>query len=136
MKKYNVPGGFISSTGINSLDNYLDIKDSARKDPSAFWDKVAERIDWFEQWDQTTNVDFLTANIQWFVNGKLNASYNCLDRHVQNGLGEKVALIWQSNDINVHRNVTYKELLEKVSQFSNALKKANIQKGDRVCIYM
>lgn len=136
MKKYNVPGGFISTTGISSLDNYLDLKDFARKDPSAFWNKVAERIDWVEQWDQTTNVDFRTANIQWFVNGKLNASYNCLDRHVQNGLGEKVALIWQSNDINVHRNVTYKELLEKVSQFSNALKKANIQKGDRVCIYM
>ena len=136
MKKYNVPGGFLSSTGINSLEDYLGIKDSARKDPSTFWSKVAERIDWFEKWTDVNKTDYHNAHIEWFTNGKLNASYNCIDRHVNNGLGDKTALIWQSNDVDVSKNVTYNELLVHVSQFANALKKANIQKGDRVCIYM
>ena len=136
MKKYNVPGGFLSSTGINSLEDYLGIKNSARKDPSTFWSKVAERIDWFEKWTDVNKTDYHNAHIEWFTNGKLNASYNCIDRHVNNGLGDKTALIWQSNDVDVSKNVTYNELLVHVSQFANALKKANIQKGDRVCIYM
>ena len=73
---------------------------------------------------------------EWFSNGKLNASYNCLDRHIKNGLGEKTALIWQSNDPNISKEVSYNELLQKVSQFANGLKQSGIQKGDRVCIYM
>ena len=136
MKKYNVPRGFLSSTGINSLEDYLGLKNSARKDPSAFWNKVAERIDWFEKWTDVNKTDYHNAHIEWFTNGKLNASYNCIDRHVNNGLGDKTALIWQSNDVDVSKNVTYNELLVHVSQFANALKKANIHKGDRVCIYM
>ena len=136
MKKYNVPRGFLSSTGINSLEDYLGLKNSARKDPSAFWNKVAERIDWFEKWTNVNKTDYHNAHIEWFTNGKLNASYNCIDRHVNNGLGDKTALIWQSNDVDVSKNVTYNELLVHVSQFANALKKANIHKGDRVCIYM
>ena len=101
MKKYNVPRGFLSSTGINSLEDYLGLKNSARKDPSAFWNKVAERIDWFEKWTDVNKTDYHNAHIEWFTNGKLNASYNCIDRHVNNGLGDKTALIWQSNDIDV-----------------------------------
>ena len=126
MKKYNVPRGFLSSTGINSLEDYLGLKNSARKDPSAFWNKVAERIDWFEKWTDVNKTDYHNAHIEWFTNGKLNASYNCIDRHVNNGLGDKTALIWQSNDVDVSKNVTYNELLVHVSQFANALKKANI----------
>ena len=136
MKKYNVPGGFSSSIGINTLEDYLQIKESAHSDTDMYWAKVAERIDWFEKWTHVNKTNYHDAHIEWFTNGKLNASYNCIDRHIKNGLGDKTALIWQSNDVNVAKNVTYNELLVHVSQFANALKKANIQKGDRVCIYM
>ena len=136
MKKYNVPGGFSSSIGINTLEDYLKIKESAHSDTDIYWAKVAERIDWFEKWTHVNKTNYHDAHIEWFTNGKLNASYNCIDRHIKNGLGDKTALIWQSNDVNVTKNVTYNELLVHVSQFANALKKANIQKGDRVCIYM
>ena len=136
MKKYNVPGGFSSSIGINTLEDYLQIKESAHSDTDMYWAKVAERIDWFEKWTHVNKTNYHDAHIEWFTNGKLNASYNCIDRHIKNGLGDKTALIWQSNDVNVTKNVTYNELLVHVSQFANALKKANIQKGDRVCIYM
>ena len=136
MKKYNVPGGFSSSIGINTLEDYLKIKESAHSDTDMYWAKVAERIDWFEKWTHVNKTNYHDAHIEWFTNGKLNASYNCIDRHIKNGLGDKTALIWQSNDVNVTKNVTYNELLVHVSQFANALEKANIQKGDRVCIYM
>jgi len=136
MKKYDVPGGFSSSININTLEDYLKIKESAHEDIEAYWAEVAERIDWFEKWTDVNKTNYHDAHIEWFTNGKLNASYNCIDRHIKNGLGDKTALIWQSNDVNVTKNVTYNELLVHVSQFANALKNANIQKGDRVCIYM
>ena len=136
MKKYDVPGGFSSSININTLKDYLKIKKSAQSDTDTYWAKIAERIDWFKKWTDVNKTDYHNAHIEWFTNGKLNASYNCIDRHIKNGLGDKTALIWQSNDVNITKNVTYNELLVHVSQFANALKKANIQKGDRVCIYM
>ena len=136
IKKYNVPGDFSSLTGYDSLEEYLKLKTDVHTDPEAYWAKVAERIDWFEKWTDVNKTNYHDAHIEWFTNGKLNASFNCIDRHIKNGLGEKTALIWQSNDVNVSKNVTYNELLVHVSQFANALKKANIQKGDRVCIYM
>ena len=136
IKKYNVPGDFSSLTGYDSLEEYLKLKTDVHKDSDAYWAKVAERIDWFEKWTDVNKTNYHDAHIEWFTSGKLNASYNCIDRHIKNGLGEKTALIWQSNDVNVSKDVTYNELLVHVSQFANALKKANIQKGDRVCIYM
>ncbi|MDG2188454.1 MAG: AMP-binding protein, partial [Candidatus Marinimicrobia bacterium] len=136
IKKYNVPGDFSSLTGYDSLEEYLKLKIDVHKDSDAYWAKVAERIDWFEKWTDVNKTNYHDAHIEWFTNGKLNASYNCIDRHIKNGLGEKTALIWQSNDVNVSKDVTYNELLVHVSQFANALKRSNIQKGDRVCIYM
>tara|TARA_B100000497_G_scaffold125956_1_gene163577 strand:- start:63 stop:1991 length:1929 start_codon:yes stop_codon:yes gene_type:complete len=135
-KKYNVPRGFSSQIGLNNLEEYLDLKESAHSDIDTYWSHVAKRIDWIQPWTDVNKTNYHDAHIEWFTNGKLNASYNCIDRHIKDGLGEKTALIWQSNDINVSKNVTYNELLIHVSQFANALKKANIQKGDRVCIYM
>jgi len=136
MKKYSVPKNFCSSVGHNSLDNYQSLRKNAKQDSNSYWELVAERIDWFDKWTTVNNTDYSKAHIEWFSNGKLNASYNCIDRHIENGLGEKTALIWQSNDPTISKNVTYNELLEKVSLFANGLKRAGIQKGDRVCIYM
>ena len=136
MKKYSVPKNFNSSIGHNSLDNYQSLRKNAKQDSNSYWESVAERIDWFDKWTTINNTDYSKAHIEWFSNGKLNASYNCIDRHIENGLGEKTALIWQSNDPTISTNVSYNELLEKVSLFANGLKRAGINKGDRVCIYM
>ena len=136
MKKYSVPKNFISSVGNDNLDTYQSLRKSSKEDSDSYWASVAERIDWFEEWTSINNTDYSKAHIEWFSNGKLNASYNCIDRHIENGLGEKTALIWQSNDPTISKNVSYNELLEKVSLFSNGLKRAGISKGDRVCIYM
>jgi len=136
MKKYSVPKNFHSSVGHNSLDRYQSLRENAKQDSNSYWESVANRIDWFDKWTTVNNTDYTKAHIEWFSNGKLNASYNCIDRHIENGLGEKTALIWQSNDPTISKNVTYNELLEKVSLFANGLKRSGIQKGDRVCIYM
>ena len=136
MKKYPVPKKFNSSIGHNNLEYYQSLRKKAKIESNSFWESVAQRIDWFDNWTNVNNSDFSKAHIEWFSNGKLNVSYNCIDRHIENGLGEKTALIWQSNDPNISKNVTYNDLLKKVSLFANGLKRAGINKGDRVCIYM
>ena len=135
MKKYSVPKNFISSVGNDNLDTYQSLRKSSKEDSDSYWASVAERIDWFEEWTSINNTDYSKAHIEWFSNGKLNASYNCIDRHIENGLGEKTALIWQSNDPTISKNVSYNELLEKVSLFSNGLKRAGISKGDREFVF-
>ena len=136
MKKYSVPKNFLSSVGHNNLDNYQSLRENAKQDSNSYWESVANCIDWFDKWTTVNNTDYSKAHIEWFSNGKLNASYNCIDRHIENGFGEKTAIIWQSNDPTISKNVTYNELLEKVSLFANGLKRAGIKKSDRVCIYM
>ena len=136
MKKYPVPKKFNSSIGHNNLEHYQSLRKKAKIESNSFWESVAQRIDWFDNWTNVNNSDFSKAHVEWSSNGKLNVSYNCIDRHIENGLGEKTALIWQSNDPNISKNVTYNDLLKKVSLFANGLKRAGINKGDRVCIYM
>jgi acetyl-CoA synthetase len=80
--------------------------------------------------------DFVDANIKWFSGGKLNVSYNCLDRHVEAGFGDRTAIIWEGNDPAEDKTFSYSELLAEVEKFANVLKDNGIQKGDRVCIYM
>ena len=82
MKKYSVPKNFISSIGHNSLDNYQSLRKNAKQDSNSYWESVAERIDWFDKWTTINNTDYSKAHIEWFSNGKLNASYNCIDRHL------------------------------------------------------
>ena len=101
-----------------------------------FWSKVSKRIHWFKNWDKVSDIDYSKAKIKWFENGKLNVSYNCIDRHVESGHGDDVALIWEGNNPSEDKQFTYKELLIEVSKFSNVLKSNNVIKGDRVCIYM
>ena len=101
-----------------------------------FWKKEGKRIDWFTEYTKVNESNFSQGHIEWFSDGILNASYNCIDRHILQGNGNRTALIWQSNDPSVSKKISYQELLDQVCAFSNALKEINIQKGDRVCIYM
>ena len=120
----------------NSIECYNQEYNKSILDNDSFWAKQAKRISWYKKWDEISNVDFTKASIKWFEGGKLNVSYNCIDRHVEKGNGNKTAIIWQGNNPEDSISLTYNELLEKVSIFANALKSIGIQKGDRVCIYM
>ncbi|MDB3868478.1 acetate--CoA ligase [Candidatus Marinimicrobia bacterium] len=121
---------------ISSIETYNQMYSDSIKNPDEFWSMQAERLDWFKKWDTISDNDFTKAKIRWFEGGKLNASYNCLDRHVNAGFGNQTALIWEGNDPDEDKSYTYSELLNEVSKFANTLKKNGIKKGDRVCIYM
>ncbi|MEE3302581.1 MAG: acetate--CoA ligase [Candidatus Neomarinimicrobiota bacterium] len=135
-KKYNPPQKLSSNARFKSLEDYSKEYLSSVNDSDEFWSGKAERLDWFAKWDKVSDVDFFTPKIKWFINGKLNVSYNCLDRHINNGDGERVALFWEGNDPNDNKSFTYNQLLIEVNKFSNVLKKLSISKGDRVCLYM
>ncbi len=137
MKKSYIPNTkFSSNAHINTMEKYRGMYEQSIKDPDQFWEEQAKRLSWYESWKSVSDYDFIDGKIEWFKGGKLNASYNCLDRHVENGYGEDVALIWEGNDPHQSKKFTYIELLQEVSQFSNALKDLGVNKGDRVCLYM
>ena len=126
----------IASAHVSSMAQYHDMYTESVTDPEGFWSNVAERITWFKRWDKVREYDFVKADIKWFDGGKLNASYNCLDRHVESGHGDVAALIWEGNDPAEDKTFTYSELLGEVKRFANALKAEGVRKGDRVCIYL
>ena len=135
-QKYDPPQKLSLNAEFKSLEDYLDEYTFSVNDSDNFWSKKAERIDWYKKWDKISDVDFTKPQIRWFINGKLNVSYNCLDRHIENGHGDRIAFFWEGNDHNENKSYTYNELLVKVNKFSNVLKNLNVSKGDRVCLYM
>ena len=110
-----------------------DIYEKARQDPEAFWADLAEELDWFQKWDRVLEWDPPFA--KWFVGGKLNVSYNCIDRHLTAGRRNKAAIIWEGEpgDWKVY---TYWDLYREVCRFANGLKSLGVRKGDRVTIYL
>ena len=124
------------SQKIKNLAQYESDYAKSIANPEAFWAAEANTFSWRKKWDTVLDWNFTEPNIKWFINGKLNITENCLDRHlVENA--DKIALIWEPNDPNDDGiKLTYKALHEKVCQFANVLKNNGIEKGDRVCIYM
>jgi acetyl-CoA synthetase len=121
---------------INSFEEYQIAYRKSIENPSDFWAAIAEQFLWRKQWEKTLQWNFEEPNVKWFINGKMNITENCLDRHLKTR-GNKLAIIWEPNDPKERFvRLTYRELYEKVCQFSNVLKKNGIQKGDRVCIYL
>ena len=135
-KIYSPSADWTVNAHINSLDKYKEMYNKSIEDPDSFWSDIAKRITWYKPWEKVRDFNFQNGEIKWFENGKLNVSYNCLDRHVESGNGEKTAIIWEGNDPSEDKHFTYNKLLEKVKKFSNVLKDLGIEKGDRVCIYM
>ena len=121
---------------ISSLDQYKKLYEDSVKTPEKFWQKISQRLDWIESCEQTLQYDFKAGEIKWFSGGKLNASYNCIDRHINAGFGDDIAIIWEGNDPKQSRKFTYSQLLKEVSLFANSLKSLGVKKGDRVCLYM
>jgi acetyl-CoA synthetase len=107
----------------------------ADADPEAFWAEQAERLHWDQKWDRVLDWDN-PPFAKWFVGGTINAAYNCLDRHVENGLGDRTAIHWVGEPEDDKRSVTYAELKDEVCRAANALTELGVQKGDRVAIYM
>ncbi len=126
----------IANAHVSSMEQYQKMYDESVADPERFWSNVAERITWYKKWDTVREYDFVNASIQWFDGGKLNACYNCLDRHVEAGHGDATAIIWEGNGPDEDKTFTYSELLGEVKRFANVLKAQGIRKGDRVCIYL
>ncbi len=132
---FEPPPAAVQGARIASMAAYQALCDEARSDPNAFWSRLArENLQWTRPFSKSldeSNAPFYT----WFADGELNASANCLDRHMGTPVENKVAIILEADDGTVTR-VTYKELLSKVSRFANALKARGIKKGDRVIVYM
>jgi acetyl-CoA synthetase len=131
-----VPPSFAEKARIGSKDRYRALYDRSISDPDGFWAEQAERIHWFKRWDKVSRWDFKTAKIEWFIGGKTNVAYNCLDRHVAGPRKNKAALIWEGDSPEESRVLTYQEVLRETSKFANVLKNAGVKKGDRVTLYM
>ena len=136
VKKFSPAAEFTKNAHIKSMEQYQEMYDRSVKDQDAFWAEQAERLTWFKKWDKVANYDLKTADIKWFEGGKLNVSYNCLDRHVEAGFGDRKALIWEGNNPTEDKTFTYSQLLGEVQKFANVLKAHGVHKGDRVCLYM
>lgn len=115
---------------------YQEMYARSVSDPNAFWGEQAEKfITWFKKWDKVYEGGYTEGKFSWFVGGKLNVSYNCLDRHLATR-GNQVAIIWEGDDPKEDKKITYRQLHEQVSRFANVLKAQGVQKGDRVSIYL
>ncbi|MDQ4147715.1 MAG: acetate--CoA ligase, partial [Pseudomonadota bacterium] len=115
---------------------YQEMYQRSVDDPEGFWaDQAKQFLEWSQPWDKVLEWDFKKGHIRWFEGGKLNASYNCLDRHLD-ARGDQIAIIWEGDDPNDARAITYKELHAQVCKFANVLKDQGVKRGDRVCIYM
>ena len=118
-------------------DIYEEAYKFALDNPEAFWEKEGKRINWINPYTMVKDVTWSNndVNIKWFYDGTLNASYNCIDRHLSDK-SDQIAIIWEGDDPNESKKITYKELHQKVSKFANMMKHFGVQKGDRVTIYM
>ena len=104
--------------------------------PKGFWGEMAQQLDWYKKWNKVLVEDFAKAKHSWFVGGKINVSYNCVDRHCKTWRRNKAAIIWQGEPLSESKTLTYQELYYEVNKFANVLKKMGVKKGDRVTIYL
>ncbi|MBN1375235.1 MAG: acetate--CoA ligase, partial [Dehalococcoidia bacterium] len=127
---------FVKNATIKSLDEYKKMYEESINDPEKFWGKLAENFHWYKKWDKFCVYDFKdNPEVRYFVGGKINVCYNCLDRNLPTHK-DKVALIFQGEPDEDTRTYTYQQLYEEVCKFANVLKKAGIKKGDTVSIYL
>ena len=132
-RTFSPPAEFTAQANIKSEEEYQQMWQRAKDDPAGFWGEMAENLDWFRKWDKV--IDGEMPDTKWFVGGKLNASYNCLDRHLEGWRKNKAAIIWEGEPGDT-RVLRYQDLHREVCKFADVLKQLGIQTGDRVTLYM
>tara|TARA_X000000950_G_scaffold77198_2_gene96800 strand:- start:1613 stop:3553 length:1941 start_codon:yes stop_codon:yes gene_type:complete len=133
-RKFSPVPHFVNQAKIAGMDAYKEQYKKSIENPSKYWSSVANELHWFKPWEKVldeSNAPFY----QWFTNAKTNISYNCLDRQVELGKGDKVAFYWEGEPGD-KKAFTYKELLEEVCRFANVLKSFGVKKGDRIALYL
>jgi acetyl-CoA synthetase len=120
---------------VKNMDEYKKLYKQSFDDPDKFWAEQSFLLDWYKKWDKVSEWDFGKPELKWFIGGKLNVSYNCLDRHLATK-GNKAALIWQGEPLEESKTYTYQQLHYHVCKFANVLRKHGVKKGDRVTIYL
>ncbi|GLX05783.1 acetate--CoA ligase [Microbispora sp. NBRC 16548] len=128
-RRFEPPADLASAANVTA-----DAYEEAAQDRLAFWERAAERLTWAERWD--TTLEWEPPFAKWFVGGKLNVAYNCVDRHVEAGRGDKVAYYWEGEPDGDSRTITYADLQKEVAKAANALQELGVRKGDRVAVYM
>ncbi|MFO7738558.1 MAG: AMP-binding protein, partial [Desulfatiglandaceae bacterium] len=136
---FSPPKEFVERAYIKTMEEYETMWERSIKDPQGFWGEMAEEhIDWFKKWDGPVEEYSFTDDIylRYFAGGKLNVTYNCLDRHLKTWRRNKAALIFQGEPLEESKTYTYQQLHREVCKFANVLKKFGVKKGDRVAIYL
>ncbi len=138
-RKFPPPADFAANAHIKNDAEYQQLYKRSIDDPEGFWGEAAKDLHWFKPWDKV--LEWELPDAKWFVGGKTNLAYNCLDRQVEAGLGDKTAIVWESEALDADGkptiiNFSYCDLLKEVSKFANVLKKLGVKKGDIVTIYM
>ncbi len=126
----------IKENTLLTKDQYRRMYEHSIADPDGFWaEQAEENLDWVKKWDTVSSYDFHSADIKWFEGGKLNVSVNCIDRHLPQR-ATQTAIIWEGDDPNQCKNISYQELHDEVCKLANAMREQGVSKGDRVCLYM
>ena len=135
---HNPPAEFTEKALIKSMDQYQEMYQRSIEDPEGFWTEMGEQFHWHKKWDKIRAYSYEKGNvfIRFFEGGQTNITYNCLDRHIDNGDGDRVAILWEGNEPSEDAKYTYAELKDEVCKFANVLKSKGVKKGDRVSIYM
>ncbi|NQU58953.1 MAG: AMP-binding protein, partial [Rhodospirillales bacterium] len=133
---FPVPAGLAEAAWADN-DKYLEMYKQSVEDNEGFWGEQGKRLDWIKPYTQVKDVNYNApdVSIKWYHDGTLNASVNCLDRHLEKR-GDQTAIIWEGDDPSVDKKITYRELHEQVCRFANAMKARGIKKGDVVTLYM
>ncbi len=136
-RKFEPPKELAKHAWLKSFDEYKKMYDRSINDPDGFWGDIAKEFHWYKPWKNVRSYDFTDKiDIKWFEGGKTNITVNCLDRHIESGKGDRVAIIWEGNEPGQTKKVTYKQLYTETCKFANVLKKHGVKKGDRVSIYL
>jgi acetyl-CoA synthetase len=133
----HAPSAEFAAQALLDAEGYEAMYKASMDDPEAFWSEHGQRLDWIKPYTRAkhTSYDYHNVSIKWFEDGVLNVSANCIDRHLATR-GDQTAIIWESDDPNVSKSITYRELHEQVSKFANVLKSLGVSKGDRVVLYL
>ncbi|GAB6274694.1 MAG: acetate--CoA ligase [Peptococcaceae bacterium] len=134
---FNPPRELVEKAYLKSIDEYKAQWKRSVEDPEGYWaEKAEEMLDWYKKWDKVLVEDFANGKHEWFTGGKLNVSYNCIDRHLNTARKNKAAIIWEGEPEGESKIYTYQQMYYEVCRFANVLKKLGIKKGDRVTIYL